>query len=522
MRTRHTALAVAAGLLAIAACNNSDFLTEVPYSFVGPSNFYRNAGDALAAINSVYADFIHDTGDNYYGRDFVMLVEYPTETVTTYLSAGNERSQTDNYTIPTSHSYVLGVWTSAYNMINRANAVIAHVPGIPMDTALRSRIVGEAKFLRALNYFNLVRLYGGVPLRLTETQGLDSLAMPRATAAQVYDQIIKDLQDAIAVLPSARTYTGADIGRASRGAAQTLLAKVYLQRAGTGVGTAADWQSSLDLSRAVEQSGDYSLVPDYSSLFDFVDGTVNENNSEVIFDIQNIRAPGLGGRISSHMAPKNSAFGASQNGSFEAESTFFDSYPAGDKRKAATWLMSFPTKKGGTATFIPWKTTKKDAYGEDSPAPKKFLDPLAGPTGDEEPNYIILRYAEVLLMDAEASNEVNGGPTAAGYAAINQVRARAGVAPLTPGLNQAQFRDSVFQERRWELVLEGPNGYFDDQRNWAWSKSKILPGLAKQQTKSNRYPKVTNYVGIPDKYKLMPIPQRAIDLNPLLTQNPGW
>ncbi len=121
-----------------------------------------------------------------------------------------------------------------------------------MDTALRSRIVAEAKFLRATHYFNLVRLWGGVPLKLHETQGLDSLAIPRNTPQEVYAQIETDLKDAIAVLPSAKSYTGADIGRASKGAAKTLLAKVYLQRAGTGVGTAADWQNALTYARQVQ------------------------------------------------------------------------------------------------------------------------------------------------------------------------------------------------------------------------------------------------------------------------------
>src|SRR5690242_449422 len=200
-----------AAIVSLGACNDNKFLTEVPYDFVGPQNFYRNAGDALAAVNGVYASFINTSGDNYYGRNFVMLVEYPTEMVTTYLSATNERSLVDNYTFTPSQSYIYSTWQSAYQAINRANAVIARVPKIDMDTALRSRIVGEAKFLRALHYFNLVRLFGGVPLQLEETTSLDSLDKPRASAAEVYDQIVKDLQDAIAVLPSARTYTGSDI-----------------------------------------------------------------------------------------------------------------------------------------------------------------------------------------------------------------------------------------------------------------------------------------------------------------------
>ena len=515
-------LVAALGILTVVlACNDKQFLTEQPFDFIGPTNFYRNAGDALAAINGVYADFINGTGDNYYGRNFVMLVEYPTEMWTSRLSATNERSQPDNYSIPLSHSYVQSVWASAYDAINRANAVLDHVPNIDMDATLRDRIVAEAKFLRALHYFNLVRLFGDVPLKLHETSGLDSLALPRSPAADVYAQIVKDLQDAIAVLPSAKTYKGTDIGRASKGAAKTLLAKVYLQRAGTGVGTAADWQASLDLSRQVQADGDYSLVPDFKSLFDFIGGTVKEQNSEVIFDIQNIRAPGLGGRISSHMAANATApfLGASTNGSFEAESIWFHSFRADDKRRDGTFVFSW--NKGGTT--VTWDETKtaSQPYASETPFPRKFLDPQMTGTGAEEPNYIILRYAEVLLMTAEAANEVSGGPTAEAYAAINAVRARAGIPALTPGLSHDLFRDSVFVERRWELALEGPNGYFDSQRNWAWAKARVEQSIAHANSKTSKFPKANNGP-IPDKYKLMPIPQRARDLNPLLTQNPGW
>ncbi len=521
MHNRLKTLAALGTLAVVLACNDKQFLTETPFDFIGPSNFYRNAGDAQAAINGVYADFINSTGDNYYGRDFVMLVEFPTEMYTTRLSATNERSQPDNYSIPVSHSYVQGVWASAYDAINRANSVLDNVPKINMDTTLRSRIIGEAKFLRALHYFNLVRLYGGVPLKLTATQGLDSLAIPRNTAAEVYAQIEQDLKDAIAVLPSAKTYTGSDIGRASKGAAKTLLAKVYLQAAGTGVGTAADWQNSLDLSRQVVSDGDYSLVSDYKSLFDFIGGTVKEQNSEVIFDIQCIRAPGLGGRISSHMAANGSApyLGASTNGSFEAESIWYHSFLPTDKRLQGTFVLSW--NKGGTT--VTWDETKNASqpYLSETPFPRKFLDPLMTGTGAEEPNYIILRYAEVLLMQAEAANEVNGGPTAEAYTAVNAVRARAGIPAMTPGLSHDLFRDSVFVERRWELSLEGPNGYFDSQRNWAWSKARIEQSMSHANSKTSKFPKANNGP-IPDQYKLMPIPQRAIDLNPKLTQNPGW
>lgn len=521
MRNRIRFLAALGAFSVVLACNDKQFLTEQPFDFIGPANFYRNGGDAVAAINGVYADFINSTGDNYYGRNFVMLVEHTTEMWTSRLSATNERSQPDVYAIPVSHAYVQSVWASAFDAINRANSVLDHVPGIDMDTTMRKRIIGEAKFLRATHYFNLVRMFGGVPIKVHETAGLDSLAIPRNTAAEVYALIEQDLKDAITALPSAKAYTGSDVGRASRGAAKTLLAKVYLQRAGTGVGTAADWANALAMAKQVQTDGDYALVSDYKSLFDFFGGTVNERNNEVIFAIENVRAPSLGGRISSHMAPTNTApfLGASTNGSFEAESIWFHTFRADDKRRDGTFIFTW--NKGGTNVTWNEAQTASQAYASETPFPRKFLDVLMTGTGQEEPNYIVLRYAEVLLMIAEAANEVGNGPTTEAYAAVNAVRARAGIPSMTPGLSHDLFRDSVFNERRWELALEGPNGYFDSQRNWNWAKARVEESMKRARSSSSKFPKANN-TPIPDKYKLMPIPQRAIDLNKLLQQNPGW
>jgi hypothetical protein len=155
---------------------------------------------------------------------------------------------------------------------------------------------------------------------------------------------------------------------------------------------------------------------------------------------------------------------------------------------------------------------------------RKFLDSLS--TGNDARNYIIQRYADNLLLEAESINELSG-PTAAAYAPINQVRARAGIGSLPAGLSQSDFRDSVFHERRMELVMEGPNGYFDSQRNWTWASNRIVANMLLGQAtnfKTSKYPKADPFGAgpIPDKYRLMPIPQRAIDINPQLTQNPGW
>lgn len=516
MKNRLLALSAATALL-LAACNDEAFLTETPIDFVGPGNFYHNATDALAAVNGAYAGFENTSGSNYYGGLFVMLVEFPTEMQTPYLSATNERSLVDNYTFTPSHNYIYQSWLGAYSIINRANGVIARVPAINMDVTLRDRLVGEAKFLRALNYFNLVRLFGGVPLETAETNSLDDLQKPRATTAEVYSLIIQDLTDAVKVLPRGSTYGASDIGRASRGAAKTLLAKVYLQRAGAGGGTAADYQSALTLLQDVDAVEGYALLSNFADLFD----AKHEVNAEVIFDIQCSRITGAGCHVSNQVAPRSSNYGSSQNGSFTAEQTFYDEFAVTDKRRVPTWQLTFVNKAGTVIAWDPTQSASK-TYGADTPYMHKFLDSLS--TTDDENNYVVLRYADNLLMESEAINEVSG-PTPAAYAPVNAVRLRAGLPALVTGLSKAAFRDSVFHERRLELAMEGPNGYFDSQRNWDWAKTRIEASMALGKAnafKNSKYPKAQTTLA--DKFRLMPIPQRAIDINPKLVgkQNPGW
>ncbi len=277
--------------------------------------------------------------------------------------------------------------------------------------------------------------------------------------------------------------------------------------------------------KQVQSDGDYSLVADYKTLFDFIGGTVQRAQQRSDLRRQCIRAPGLGGRISSHMAPNATApfLGASTNGSFEAESIWFHSFRTDDKRRDGTFVLLVEQERHdrqrGTRA-----TTASQPYASETPFPRKFLDPLMTGTGAEEPNYIVLRYAEVLLMIAEAANEVSGESDGRGVHGGQRRSARApAFRAMTPGLSHDLFRDSVFNERRWELSLEGPNGYFDSQRNWAWAKARIEQSMKLAKSSSSKFPKANN-TPIPDKYKLMPIPQRAIDLNPALAghQNPGW
>lgn len=523
MQRKRSVALVATLVAAVAGCDDG-FLDETPYDFVGPENFYRTAGDAVAAVNAAYSALGPGTGGDYYGRNFVMLVEYPTEALTTRYSSTHERARLDNYSVNTDHSYIRSTWSAAYEGIKRANAVIRYVPEMQINTGLRERVVAEAKFLRAVNYFNLVRLFGGVPLYTDLVNPGDELNRPRAPAAEVYAQIVKDLTEAEAVLPLASAYAAGEKGRATRGAAQGLLAKVLVHRAAVGVGQPADNAQAAEWARRVIQSNQYSLLPSYGRVY----AIDNENNAEILFDVQNLRQPGLGNDLSAHQAPRNSSWATNQWSSFHAELPFLQSYDPRDTRRNATWVLEYVDRNGKPVRYDPGapgsrpSSAVRSAYGQDAPTPFKNLDPEAGTGGAGGANFIILRYADVLLTLAEAINET-AGPTPEAIGAVNQVRVRAGLPPLSSSetAGKAAFKDAIFRERRYELVMEG-HGFFDNQRHWDWAVARVRENML-QFDSLGRVRWVPSLVNpITDRHRLMPIPQRALDINKKLEQNPGW
>jgi hypothetical protein len=524
MKNHHRAIALLAAFVGVTACSDN-FLNEVPADFVAPENFYRNQDDALSALTAAYATFIDlpsPLGNaDYLGRNMSMLIEYPTEMVTSRLSATNERSLMGTYhpQFNSTHSYLLSTWQAAYFGINRANTVIARVPTITMDPTRRDQIVGEAKYLRAMHYYFLAGLFGGVPLKLEPTTGIAEASIPRATAADTWAQIEKDLTEAAAVLPA--SWPSSEFGRATKGAALTLLGKAYLQAAATGAAPASDYAKAATAFRTVQTLG-YSLDPNYASLFD----ASNERSPEIIYSIQNVRVAGAGGYLSQWVSPITSPqiYQPGGQNQFQAERPFYDSYNANDIRKAGTWQTSI-TYNGKTVTWA-WTSGIQVAtqYGSTGPVPRKWFDPQAPANGAEAPDFTFLRYPDVLLGLAEAIN-AQGGPTAEAYSAVNLVRARAKIPNLTPNLSAAQFRDSVSLERRYEFAME-MHGVFDSRRNWTWAKSRVEANMAtiSAANKSPFTSSVEKFDGRPinDKWKLYPIPSHACELNPELQQNPGW
>ena len=366
-----------------------------------------------------------------------------------YIFVSNQPSTTgvDLFSINSSDVLLGNTWANYYIAINRANNIIEKIAGADATIVKnKDRYIGEAKFLRALAYFDLVRIFGDVQM-ITSLPSVDEvLKTPRSPAATIYSEvIIKDLLDAASKLPL--LYTGSDVGKATKGAANALLGKVYL--------TVKDFpKAEAVLQQLTAAPYTYTLLPDYNSLFDY---TKDEHHKEYIFDIEYEEGlGGLGSRFTNGFMPNVVAMlnyykiNGGFNESLSPTRQFLDLWQPTDKRKdisvqcCGTWTN--PT----TGAVTNFNSTTAQAYT------KKYITPVAN-LNDSRANWKVLRYADVLLMLAEAQNE--NGKTTEALAQLNLVHQRAGLTAFS-GLTQTQARDSIALERRFELAFEG-HRWFD-------------------------------------------------------------
>ncbi|MES2773787.1 MAG: RagB/SusD family nutrient uptake outer membrane protein [Bacteroidota bacterium] len=454
-------------------------LVEDPEAFLTTQQFYKTQADAIAAVNGVYYT-LNGSGQTLYNSLFQIGIDIASDEANPGPRARN--ADVRAFAVlshSTTNDRVSEIWRQLYAGIARTNIAIDKIPAIAMEEALKTRLINETKFIRALYYFNLVRLYGGVPLILHEPTSLgnEAVQVSRNSAEEVYQQIITDLKDAEG-LPA--TYSSTDVGRVTGGAAKALLARVYL--------TKKDWNNAA--SKALEVINGpygYDLFSNYADVFN----KANNNGKEHIFSAQfKSNSNGHGNSLGSRGTP--TGIPGIDGGDADIPTTLiYNQYRAGDTRKAATFFTSLVSPTTGTAyTFTPHY--------------KKYYDPSVNPsTGESGVNFPIIRFADVLLEYAEAVNEASG-PTTDAFAAFNRVRTRAGI-PTLNSLSQSQFRDSIYQERRLEFVYEHQR-WFDLVRTGTLIQNLHAVGKTNAQ----------------QKHYLYPIPQREIDLNPKLTQNPGW
>lgn len=460
-----------------------DFLDKVPHDRVSEKIYYRNSNEAITAVNAVY-DALQ--GNSLFGLDYPMALDIASDN-SVHLRGERDETQFGDWNFTTDNGILFGIWSGCYRGINRANIVLEKVPNIDMDQQLKDRLIGEAKFLRALYYHILVRMFGDVPL-IIKVQDFGKYNIPKNSKEEIYTQIIMDLKDAETALPTVSEYNDSDLGRATQGAAQAYLSKVYLYM--------EDWSKAAEMAKKVIDSNQYGLLENFGDNYKLE----FENSMESIFEVQFQGASQTGdGASYSHYNLPASAPNVEGN-AFEhilPTENLVNSFDTEDKRRKATLFM-----EGDDFFGVPYDP----GWSETGYSPAKYVtvDPLyAGgtvPGGPSPLNFHIMRYSEVLLIYAEALNELSRTDEA--YQYINQVRERAGLNPLS-GLTKDQFREALYKERRLELVQEADRVH-----------DLVRTGRAAEVLVPLGFTEGVNEV--------FPIPFIELERNPLLTQNTGY
>ncbi|MEP6736037.1 MAG: RagB/SusD family nutrient uptake outer membrane protein [Chryseolinea sp.] len=467
-------------LLSLPSCSE-EFLDLAPISSANANTFYKTSSDMVLAINGAY-DALQLPGQ--YGAYFVVS-EIPSDDTAPPLSGSiTNQDEFDKFYLRTTNPLLAERWGDAYIGIYRSNAVIDRIPTVEMDEALKDRIIGEAKFLRALMYFNLVRVFGDVPLVLKEiTDTNEGYTYGRTPVSQVYDQIIMDLLDAESLLP--QIYTGRNVGRATSGAAKALLGKVYLT-----LNKYSDAAAKLNEVVDLENAGVYGLLLNYADVFQ----PANKNGKETVFSVQYKKGNlGEGSGFANLYAPQvsgNAVILFSGDGNNRPTADIENAYEEGDIRKNVSMANSYLNEQGVVVDFY---YVKKFA---DTPVVKY----------DSEDNWPVIRFADVLLMYAEALNET--GKTQEALALLNRIRDRAQL-PDKGLLTQQETRVALEQERRVELAFEG-HRWFDLVRT-----GRALEVL------NSKAQALSIATVLTEKNLIFPVPQSQIDVNPqLIKQNP--
>lgn len=472
--------------LMLASGCSDDFLQVDPQGQQPGEQFWKNADDAGKAVNAMYAN-LHEWNNIGFSPIAVESVASDEAEKGSSASDATFFNNFDTFTATSTEGSLSGFWSGCYQTINLANQVIDNIPAISMDEALKTRYIAEAKFIRAYTYFRLNRAFGGVPLRLSLPKDASEYNLPRSTKDEVWAAIEKDLKEAAAVLP--QKYGNADLGRITKGAALSLNAKVAMYQ--------KKWSEVKSLTEQVMGLG-YSLFPDFEAQFRIE----NENNSESVFEIQAQRIIGNPGASNSQYSQVQGVRGIAAGGwGFNVPTQVLaDAFEEGDPRRDATIIFRGETTPAGD--IIP-AVGDNPMYNQKSYVP--FSQHIPGYNQGADQNIRVIRYAEVLLMNAEANMEL--GNAAAALTPLNAVRARArggktGILPNITTTDQAALRKAIYHERRVELAMEFDR-YFDVIRQ---GRGEEVFGPKGFKAGKNEH---------------WPLPQNEIDLSGgILIQNP--
>ncbi len=481
------ALTLAAALL-LGSCKK-EFLNVPPQAQQPGVQFWKTPDDAAKAVNAMYAN-LHEWKNVSFAPIAIESVGSDDAEKGSSVTDATFFNSYDNFAVSSTDGQLADFWTGQYQNINFANQVLDNVPAIVMDDNLKARYFAEAKFVRAYSYFRLVRTFGDVPLRLHVPVSSAEYNIPRTPKDEIWTAIEQDLTDAAAVLP--QTYPAADAGRITKGAALGLHAKAALYQ--------KKWADVLTYTNQVMTLG-YSLFPNYEQLF----RVANENSSESVFEIQAKYIAGNCDASNSQYSQVQGVRGSTGGGwGFNVPTAdLAAAYEANDPRRDATIIFRGETTPEGDAIPL---VGDNPMYNQKSYVP--FTDYPGSCNEGADQNIRVMRYAEILLMNAEAANET--GNNAMALTSLNAVRARARgdnpetVLPPVTTTDQAALRTAIYHERRVEMAMEFDR-LFDVIRQGRGAEVFGPKGF------------------VAGKSELMPVPQNEIDLSAgLLTQNPGY
>ena len=482
-------------IVVILASCGEEFLERKPKGQLTFDTFFETPEHASLATNAVYQNF----------RSWEMC-SFPWIGLTDIISDDADKGSTptdalyvlelDEFTFNSTNTAFLQAWQGNYHTIFRANLAIENIPAIEMDEPLKARYVGESRFLRAYCYFRLVQWFGDVPLVTRPLNADEYYTQARTPKEQIYDFIEQDLLAAIDALPEKSDYASADLGRATKGAARGILAKLYMVK--------HDFSKAAEYCDAIIQSGEYSLLTKYADNF----MRVGENGAESIFEIGAVaeQAPVAGPGATPYNMIQGVRGVPNLGWGFNRPSDdLVADYEPGDPRRQATIIYEGEVLPDGSTIVQHNPEILNARYNQ-----KAWVPAHPGLQDNGPGNIRILRYADILLLAAEAYNEISNPGLALEY--LNQVRARARgsnnfILPDITITDQAALREIIYDERRSELAMEQQR-WFDLAR---WGRIADVMGPLRPGAFD------------PSKHTLLPIPQSEIDLTGgIIVQNPNY
>ena len=525
-------------LLFATGCNK--ILDRQPTDFVQPDNYYNSEQDLNYALTGVYDPL----GSEYLYGSSLWFQFGSCSDESFYPNTANSFSAPMFYQFDYTNPYVSGLWEQCYIGIERANLLIKNINKPGMDETKRQAILGEALFLRGYYHFLLVSNYGGVPLKLAPTASINSVNIPRDDAATVYAQVLADMKEA-----EAKVSKASEIGNSShvsQTTVQGILARVCLYMAGNPLNDQSKYAEALSWAQKVQQSGEHQLNTVFDPLLTnsaysqvFVNQTrdiydVKESMWEADFNMNDLNTSyNEGGRLGTYQMGCQNIDTGFGSGNIRTTIKLYNLYQTGDQRRDWSIAPFSFTSNANSATRVYYATS--NIIGRESGKWRRYTELPPKQQYRTGTNFPILRYSDVLLMLAEAENEVNAGPTQAAYDAINEVRRRGYGLPLDQpdagadlptGLSYTDFKQQIQDERSRELCFEGLRR--PDLIRWGIFKQVMDAMVTEIQasnasvTNKNRWILGYSTAGSSPRYTILPIPALELNINKAIRQNQGW